>query len=95
MSSSSAPPSDVATIRLVILIEVEFWLEHLKAEDVTQVEDQYILRQMGKFDCFSREDVLHEIEELKKTTGILIDIEEAKEFLRNKYSDMLDGADRK
>ena len=53
-------------IRLSVLTHISEWLAAENIDDITQVDDEYILRQMAKYDCHSRSDVSLKLEGLKR-----------------------------
>ena len=56
--------STVDTVRFMILLEAGLWMKANKFEDMTQIDDEYILRQLAKFGCFSIRDVIRELNKL-------------------------------
>ena len=62
--------SSVDLVRFSVLAHVAQWLEKHGATDLTQIQDEYILRQMAKYDCFSLKDVLEARDQLALQLGL-------------------------
>lgn len=56
---------------LCMLKYIGEWLQKEHADDITQVDDEYILREMAGYDCFSLKDVLEEYARLSTRLGLL------------------------
>ena len=60
----------VDLVRFSVLAHVAEWLDEQGASDLTQVQDEYILRQMAKYNCFSHKEVLDARDDLARKLGI-------------------------
>ena len=61
---------DVDKVRFAILVHVGMWMQSEKLEDMTQIEDEYILRQPAKFNLFSLPDRTREVDRLAERLGL-------------------------
>lgn len=70
MKKARLVSNDVDILRFCILVEAGEWMRENKFEDMTQIEDEYILRQLAKFECFSLRDVVRELDKLAKRLDV-------------------------
>jgi len=75
---SPKPPKVVDIVNFAILSRIGEWLQSEGAADVTEVSDEYILRQMARLDCFSLADVLEKRNILARQLGHSDDMLERK-----------------
>jgi hypothetical protein len=61
---------DADKVRFAILVHVGEWMQSQKLEDMTQIEDEYILRQLAKFNLFSLQDVIREVDRLAERLNL-------------------------
>lgn len=64
MSKTDGANPVVDTVNFGILSHIAKFLDENKLEDLTQVQDEYILRQMARLGCFSILDVVRARNEL-------------------------------